>query len=84
MTANAADRLFKVNLVSHIVLIKEFLPGMLAAQKGHIVAIASMASFVAPAGLVDYACSKVAALYLNDGKHRSTSSQTPDLLLTRL
>ena len=71
------DRLFKVNLVSHFVLIKDFLPGMLAARKGHIVTIASMASFVAPSGLVDYACSKVAALYLNDGKQAKRSLPTP-------
>lgn len=41
---------------------------MLAARKGHVVTIASMASFVAAPGLVDYACTKIAALYLNDGR----------------
>jgi all-trans-retinol dehydrogenase (NAD+) len=68
LTANEVDRLFKVNISSHFVLIKEFLPGMLAAKKGHIVTIASMASFVAAPGLLDYCCTKVAALYLNDGE----------------
>lgn len=66
--AQAVDRLMKVNLTSHFLLIKEFLPGMLAARKGHVVTIASMASFVAAPGLLDYCCSKVGALYLNDGK----------------
>lgn len=70
LSAAQVDRLFKVNITSHFVLIKEFLPGMLASRKGHIVTIASMASFVAPPGLLDYACTKVAALYLNDGKSR--------------
>jgi all-trans-retinol dehydrogenase (NAD+) len=75
--ASAVDRLMKVNLTSHFILIKEFLPGMLAAQKGHIVTIASMASFVAAPGLLDYACSKVGALYLNDGKPSLLNIRTP-------
>lgn len=66
-TAKGIDRIFKVNIASHFILIKEFLPGMLKAKKGHIVTIASMASFLAAPGLVDYCCTKVAALYLNDG-----------------
>jgi len=61
------DRIFKVNIACHFVLIKEFLPGMLKARKGHIVTIASMASFLAAPGLVDYCCTKIGALYLNDG-----------------
>ena len=64
----AVDRLMKVNLSSHFVLIQQFLPGMLKAKKGHVVTIASMASFVAAPGLLDYCCSKVGALYLNDGR----------------
>jgi short-subunit dehydrogenase len=40
---------------------------MLEMKKGHIVTMASTASFIAAPGLVDYACSKVGALYLNDG-----------------
>ncbi|KAF1809544.1 NAD(P)-binding protein [Eremomyces bilateralis CBS 781.70] len=67
-TSNSeCERLFKVNLISHFVLIREFLPGMLKKRKGHIVTIASMASFVAAPGLLDYCCSKVAALYVSEG-----------------
>jgi all-trans-retinol dehydrogenase (NAD+) len=67
-TSNAeCEKLFKINLISHFVLIREFLPGMLRKKKGHIVAIASMASFVAAPGLVDYCCSKVGALFLSEG-----------------
>ncbi|KAF2107397.1 hypothetical protein BDV96DRAFT_298962 [Lophiotrema nucula] len=61
------EKLFQVNLISHFVLIREFLPDMLKMKKGHIVTIASMASFHAAPGLLDYCCSKVGALYLNDG-----------------
>lgn len=57
----------KINTVSHFALIKAFLPGMLAARKGHVVAICSMASFVAAPGLLDYAVSKIGAQFINDG-----------------
>lgn len=61
------ESIMKVNLSSHFVLIKEFLPGMLDAKKGHIVGIASMASFVAAPGLLDYCITKVGVLYLMEG-----------------
>ncbi|KIW15142.1 hypothetical protein PV08_05187 [Exophiala spinifera] len=66
-SAKLTERIFKVNIACHFILIKEFLPAMLKAKKGHIVTIASMASFVTAPGLVDYCCTKVGALYLNDG-----------------
>ncbi|KEF53651.1 uncharacterized protein A1O9_10051 [Exophiala aquamarina CBS 119918] len=77
-TAKGIDRIFKVNIASHFILIKEFLPGMLKAKKGHIVTIASMASFVAGPGLVDYCCTKVAALYLNDGLRNELITKYPN------
>lgn len=67
-TNSESEKLFKVNLISHLVLIREFLPGMLRMKKGHIVAIASMASFIAAPGLLDYCCSKVGALYISEGQ----------------
>jgi all-trans-retinol dehydrogenase (NAD+) len=66
-TNRECEKLFKVNLISHFVLIREFLPGMLSMKKGHIVTIASMASFVAAPGLLDYCCSKVGALFVSEG-----------------
>jgi len=65
--AKLTERIFKVNLACHFILIKEFLPAMLRAKKGHIVTIASMASFSATPGLVDYSCTKIGALYLHEG-----------------
>lgn len=61
------ESIIKVNLSSHFVLIKEFLPGMLDAKKGHIVGIASMASFISAPGLVTYCVTKVGVLYLMEG-----------------
>lgn len=67
-TTNAeSQRLLQVNLISHMVLIRAFLPAMLTQRKGHIVTIASMASFVPAPGLVDYCISKIGALYLTEG-----------------
>lgn len=67
-TSNAeSQKLLQVNLISHMVLIRAFVPAMLAQRKGHVVTIASMASFVAAPGLVDYCVSKIGALYLTEG-----------------
>ncbi len=57
---------------------------MLKARKGHIVTIASMASFYAAPGLVDYCCTKVGALYLSEGRiPPSTHAKQKTASLTR-
>ena len=61
------EKLFRVNLFSHWITIKEFLPAMLDAKKGHIVSIASMASYFSGCGLVDYAATKAGVLALHEG-----------------
>lgn len=60
-----------------MVLIRAFLPGMLTQKKGHIVTIASMASFVAAPGLIDYCISKIGALYLTEGVRAECLSRYP-------
>ncbi|ORX89415.1 hypothetical protein BCR34DRAFT_609240 [Clohesyomyces aquaticus] len=78
-TSNSeCEKVFQVNLISHFALIREFLPAMLEMRKGHIVTIASMASFVATPGSVDYCCSKVAALYLSDGIRAECLTRYPN------
>jgi all-trans-retinol dehydrogenase (NAD+) len=61
------EKLFKVNITSHFTLIREYMPDMIKKNKGHIVGLASMASFVAPPGMVDYAATKAAVLALHEG-----------------
>ncbi|CAG8959624.1 hypothetical protein HYFRA_00001527 [Hymenoscyphus fraxineus] len=56
-----------VNLVAHFWTVREFLPAMIKQNSGHIVTIASMASFVTIAQNVDYSCSKVAVLAFHEG-----------------
>jgi short-subunit dehydrogenase len=71
----ALKKMFDINLLSHWTATQEFLPAMLAKKKGHIMAVASLASFVALAGAVDYSCTKAALLAFHEGltqeiKHR--------------
>ncbi|KAH7131577.1 putative short-chain dehydrogenases/reductase [Dactylonectria estremocensis] len=72
-------RTFDVNVVAHFFLIREFLPWMISQNHGHIITIASMASFVTVASNIDYCCSKAAALAFHEGlvqelKHRYNAS----------
>jgi short-subunit dehydrogenase len=48
-------------------MVKEFMPAMLKKNKGHIVGIASMASWVAPPGIVDYASTKAGVQAFHEG-----------------
>jgi all-trans-retinol dehydrogenase (NAD+) len=68
-------KLFEINLLSHWSTVKVFLPDMLARRKGHIMGVASLASFVSLAGAVDYSCTKSALMSFHEGlsqelKHR--------------
>lgn len=58
---------FDVNALSHYFLAKEFLPSMISANHGMVVTVASLASYVVTANLVDYASSKAAALAFHEG-----------------
>lgn len=58
---------FEVNTVAHFLLLKEFLPALIRANRGHIVTVASAASFVAVGEMVDYCCSKASALAFHEG-----------------
>ena len=65
------EKIFRVNILSHFTLIRLLLPKMMAQKKGHIVSIASMASYTGCAGLADYCASKHAVL----GMHESLVSE---------
>ncbi|KAJ6004641.1 hypothetical protein N7540_013010 [Penicillium herquei] len=60
-------KVFDVNIISHFLLLKEFLPAMVDRNHGHVVTVASMASFMTQASNVDYACTKAATLALHEG-----------------
>lgn len=67
VTEEKLRKLFDVNLVAPFLLVQEFLPSMVRNNHGHIVNIASMASFATQACNVDYACSKSAVLSFHEG-----------------
>ena len=65
--AAQAQKVFHVNIVSHFSLIREFVPSMVARNHGHIVTMASTASFLTQGANVDYSCTKAAALSFHEG-----------------
>jgi all-trans-retinol dehydrogenase (NAD+) len=60
-------RTFNVNTVSHFLVVKEFLPAMIQKNHGHVVTIASLASFAVTSRNVDYSCTKASALAFHEG-----------------
>lgn len=58
---------FDVNTLAHYWLAQAFLPSMVKANHGMIVTVASAASWISAANLVDYSASKAAALSFHEG-----------------
>ncbi|WKT54471.1 Short-chain dehydrogenase/reductase SDR [Fusarium oxysporum f. sp. vasinfectum] len=67
VTPEKLQRLFNVNLVAPFLLTQQFLPDMISHNHGHIVNIASLASFMTQAANVDYGASKVGVLAFHEG-----------------
>ncbi|KGQ03401.1 Short-chain dehydrogenase/reductase family 16C mem ber 6 [Beauveria bassiana D1-5] len=65
------NKVFAVNTISHWYMCQAFVPHMIEVNKGHVVTVASMASFVALAKGADYSATKAAALAF----HESLSSE---------
>ncbi|KAK8182089.1 hypothetical protein IWZ00DRAFT_519081 [Phyllosticta capitalensis] len=65
-TPRQLQKIFGVNLLSHWYTVGEFLPAMIKQDKGHIVTVASMASFVACPSIADYAATKAGALAFHE------------------
>lgn len=66
---------FNVNILAHFLLVREFVPHMIQENHGHIVTIASMASFLVHAGNVAYSCTKAAALAFHEGLGQELKSR---------
>lgn len=60
-------RVLGVNLLALWFTTQEFLPAMVRADKGHVVTVASLASFVALATSVEYSATKAGALAFHEG-----------------
>ncbi|KAL5399840.1 hypothetical protein PMIN02_000369 [Paraphaeosphaeria minitans] len=61
-------RIFDINLLSNWYTIQAFLPHMIEENKGHVVTVASMASYWSVGGMVDYCATKAAVLCLHEGR----------------
>lgn len=66
---------FNVNIIAHFLLVKEFVPYMIKRNHGHVITIASMASFFVHAGNVDYCCTKAGALAFHEGLGQELKSR---------
>lgn len=66
ITDEFLNKIFKVNTISHWTTVKEFLPAMVKRNHGHVVTIASVASFVALPGGADYSSTKASALAFHE------------------
>ncbi|KAK5050366.1 hypothetical protein LTR84_003647 [Exophiala bonariae] len=60
------ERTVAVNLVAHFKIAKEFAPDMIAKNHGHVVTVASMASFVAVTSSASYAATKAGVLAFHE------------------
>jgi all-trans-retinol dehydrogenase (NAD+) len=56
----------EVNTLSHLYTIREFLPAMIRANKGHVVSICSVAGIAGSPGLADYSASKFGAFAIDE------------------
>jgi len=70
--------------MAHYWLVREFLPAMVKKNHGHVVTIASMASFVVHAQNVDYCCTKASSLAFHEGLASELKSRynAPDVKTT--
>lgn len=75
-----------VNVLSNWYTTKAFLPSMIQANKGHIVTIASTASYIGVAGLADYTASKAAILSFHEALNQELKHHydAPNVLTTSI
>ncbi|KAI1810821.1 NAD(P)-binding protein [Poronia punctata] len=66
MSESFLRKIFAVNTMAHWFTVQQFLPHMIQVNKGHIVTVASLASFVALPTGADYSATKAAALAFHE------------------
>ncbi|KAK5115228.1 hypothetical protein LTR62_001428 [Meristemomyces frigidus] len=71
-TPTELRKIYDINLLSHYYLLQQFLPSMISDKKGHVVSMASMASFVTQAGMSSYCGTKAALLCLHEALLQET------------
>ena len=66
-TDASVERTFAVNILAHFRLVREFLPSMVTTNHGTVVTTASCAALLSTPAIVDYSCTKSAALAFHEG-----------------
>lgn len=61
------QRIFDTNILSHWRLVQQFVPDMIEKNKGHVVTVASVNSFLTNSANADYVATKAAALAFHEG-----------------
>lgn len=64
---DSIDRIFRINLMGTLNIIKIFLPSLLKQRQAHIVNVSSMGGFLPVAGQAIYGASKAAVKILSEG-----------------
>lgn len=75
MPAEQVQKLFSINVVALIDLTQRVLPGMLDRRRGHIVNVASVASWVSIPPLTVYSSTKFAVQGFSDGLRREVTGR---------
>ena len=75
MPAERVRTLFEVNVLALVDLTQRLLPGMLTRGRGHVVNMASVASWVATPPLTVYSATKFAVQGFSDGLRRETAGR---------
>lgn len=66
-TEQTVRSVFDVNMLSHFWTTFEFVPSMVARDHGHVVSVASVASYVTLASNVEYSCTKAGVQAFHEG-----------------
>jgi len=66
ITGTQIEYVLKINLLAQFLVVKQFLPDMIAMNHGHIINIASLAAVFPTKALVDYCASKAGSVMFTD------------------
>ncbi|KAJ2721799.1 hypothetical protein GGI07_003733 [Coemansia sp. Benny D115] len=75
MSDKEVNKVIDVNLTAHFHLIRQFLPAMIAANRGHIVSIGSIVSFAGTPQASTYCASKGGVKLLHESLRREVASR---------
>ncbi|KAH7117949.1 dehydrogenase/reductase SDR family member 8 precursor [Dendryphion nanum] len=78
------QKIIGVNLISNFTTVKAFLPDMIDVNKGHIVTVASVASYLGVGGMADYCSTKAGVLSFHEALNQELKYhyKAPNVLTT--